>query len=70
MRGINIFQFASDKRKINLGGKNSIDATSGDRLIINTPGGGGYGGGSLEDSNQLVHKIFIILISKYYIPLD
>ncbi|KAH8599091.1 putative 5-oxoprolinase [Bisporella sp. PMI_857] len=30
-------------RTINLGGKNSVRVSAGDRVVINTPGGGGYG---------------------------
>lgn len=30
-------------RRINIGGKNSIAVEAGDRLVIETPGGGGYG---------------------------
>lgn len=41
-RGRNTF-IRADGRKINLGGKNEIKANPGDRLRIETPGGGGYG---------------------------
>ncbi|RLB66553.1 MAG: hydantoinase B/oxoprolinase family protein, partial [Deltaproteobacteria bacterium] len=41
-RGRNTF-IRADGRKINLGGKNEIKANQGDRLRIETPGGGGYG---------------------------
>lgn len=34
-------------RCINVGGKNSIRVQRGDRFVIETPGGGGYG--ALED---------------------
>ena len=30
-------------RKINLGGKATVKLGAGDRLVINTPGGGGWG---------------------------
>lgn len=30
-------------RKINIGGKNSVAVKAGDRVVIETPGGGGYG---------------------------
>lgn len=30
-------------RKVNLGGKASIRVTAGDRLVLQTPGGGGWG---------------------------
>ncbi|MCK5679892.1 hydantoinase B/oxoprolinase family protein, partial [bacterium] len=45
-RGENTF-IRADGRKVNLGGKNEIKAVPGDRLLIKTPGGGGYG----NDSN-------------------
>lgn len=41
-RGANIFRFA-DGRHLDLGGKNEISAGKGDRILILTPGGGGYG---------------------------
>ena len=41
-RGQNSF-IRADGRKVNLGGKNEVKAASGDRLRIETPGGGGYG---------------------------
>lgn len=43
-KGENIF-FRNDGRKINLGGKNEIKASAGERFRILTPGGGGYGRG-------------------------
>ncbi|MCK5679352.1 hydantoinase B/oxoprolinase family protein, partial [bacterium] len=44
-RGENTF-IRADGRKVNLGGKNEIKAVPGDRLLIKTPGGGGYGSDS------------------------
>ncbi len=41
-RGRNTF-IRADGRKVNLGGKNEVKAMVGDRLRIETPGGGGYG---------------------------
>jgi 5-oxoprolinase (ATP-hydrolysing) len=41
--GLNLLFFAKDQRTINLGGKNTVAVTKGDRLTIFTPGGGGYG---------------------------
>lgn len=32
-----------DGQRINIGGKNSIRVDAGDRLVVETPGGGGYG---------------------------
>ncbi|MCW5205000.1 hydantoinase B/oxoprolinase family protein, partial [Desulfobulbus sp. N2] len=41
-RGENIF-IRNNGRRLNLGGKNTIQAEVGDRLRICTPGGGGWG---------------------------
>ena len=41
-KGRNLFLFA-DGRHIDLGGKNEVSAGKGDRIIVLTPGGGGYG---------------------------
>ncbi|XP_045455884.1 5-oxoprolinase [Melitaea cinxia] len=41
-RGLNLLQRA-DGRLINLGGKSSVEAYPGDKYIMNSPGGGGYG---------------------------
>lgn len=41
-RGVNTL-IRCDGRKLNLGGKNTVQVSSGDRLVIQTPGGGGYG---------------------------
>jgi len=41
-RGRNILVRA-DGRRLNLGGKNTVAVQPGDRLVIHTPGGGGYG---------------------------
>ncbi|GBP79512.1 5-oxoprolinase [Eumeta japonica] len=41
-RGLNLLQRA-DGRLINLGGKTTITAYPGDKYIMNSPGGGGYG---------------------------
>ena len=41
-RGLNLLH-KLDGRVINLGGKNTVDVRSGDRLVIHSPGGGGFG---------------------------
>lgn len=41
-RGKNIW-VKKNGRIINLGGKNSVAVDAGDRVVINSPGGGGYG---------------------------
>lgn len=47
-RGLNLLRFAEDDRTISLGGKNTISVQPGDRLLIHSPGGGGYGEGSTD----------------------
>jgi len=42
-RGLNLLRRHVDGRVVNLGGKNSVSVRPGDTLIIQTPGGGGYG---------------------------
>lgn len=41
-RGVN-YLITKDKRRLNLGGKNSVDVQAGEVLQIFTPGGGGWG---------------------------
>jgi len=41
-RGLNQW-IRNNGRTINLGGKNSVAVGAGERVVINTPGGGGYG---------------------------
>ena len=38
---------------INLGGKNTVEMNAGDRIIINTPGGGGWG--AVEAASQVMY---------------
>lgn len=42
-RGLNLLYFRGEDRVVNLGGKNTVQVSDGDRLTIYTPGGGGYG---------------------------
>ncbi|KAI9731146.1 MAG: hypothetical protein M1834_005339 [Cirrosporium novae-zelandiae] len=42
-RGQNLWVKRGGRRIINLGGKNSVRVEAGDRMVIRTPGGGGYG---------------------------
>lgn len=45
-RGENSWVFRRDEettRTVSLGGKNIVDALAGDRIVLKTPGGGGYG---------------------------
>lgn len=49
-RGLNILH-TIDGRRINMGGKNTVDVSPGDSLVIYTPGGGGYG-----DSKEAINE--------------
>jgi 5-oxoprolinase (ATP-hydrolysing) len=40
------------KRKVNLGGKASVRVAAGDRLVLHTPGGGGWGVGDRRNVVQ------------------
>jgi 5-oxoprolinase (ATP-hydrolysing) len=51
-KGRNIFKFATGGQ-INLGGKNEIQAQKGDRILILTPGGGGYGREQMGNSQPV-----------------
>lgn len=42
-RGLNQWVHAKNGRVVNIGGKNSVPVEAGDRVVINSPGGGGYG---------------------------
>lgn len=47
-RGVNLLHRApadqsASRRIVNLGGKNTVSVSKGDRLVILSPGGGGYG---------------------------
>ena len=42
-RGLNIWIRAEDGSEINIGGKNTVQVSKGDRIVIATPGGGGWG---------------------------
>lgn len=45
---------SGDARTINLGGKNTAAMKPGERIIIHTPGGGGYG--KVEDGRKVVEQ--------------
>lgn len=56
-RGMNLLTSLSMGRRVNLGGKNTVQVDSGDRLTICTPGGGGYGApGQQEDGEGAAGK--------------
>lgn len=42
-RGLNLLTHKNESRVVNLGGKNTVRVSPGDRLAIHSPGGGGYG---------------------------
>lgn len=58
--GVNTWLKQSDgvvRRKVNLGGKASVRVAAGDRLVLHTPGGGGWGPGerrNLRDGGKTV----------------
>lgn len=62
-KGVNIWirQIKNEKgevvslREINVGGKGTISAEAGDRFVIKTPGGGGYG--SVNDQASIQKKL-------------
>lgn len=54
MRGLNQW-IKTNGRTINLGGKNSVAVSAGDRVVINTPGGGGFG--SKNEKNGRVEEL-------------
>jgi 5-oxoprolinase (ATP-hydrolysing) len=51
-RGMNLLTYKQDARVVNLGGKNTVKVSPGDRLAIYTPGGGGFGLESLSPNEQ------------------
>lgn len=51
-RGLNLLQRV-DGRVINLGGKASVEAYPGDKYVMNSPGGGGYGSPANCDDHSL-----------------
>ncbi|KAJ5668815.1 hypothetical protein N7462_009885 [Penicillium macrosclerotiorum] len=54
VRRINKSDGGFEERYISLGGKNSVQMQPGERIIIRTPGGGGWG--QVGDQNQIVHE--------------
>ncbi|GLA09728.1 hypothetical protein AnigIFM60653_000669 [Aspergillus niger] len=57
-RGKNTW-ITKDGRCINVGGKNSIRVQHGDRFVIETPGGGGYG--ALEDGASRIRDESVVM---------
>jgi len=54
-RGVNLW-LRRDGRVVSLGGKATVEVQGGDRIILLTPGGGGYGPPSVLDNGQKQHK--------------
>lgn len=52
-RGENLWIKGSGKRIINLGGKNTASMLKGDRIIIKSPGGGGWGKAEAGQGEQI-----------------
>ncbi|KAJ5702401.1 hypothetical protein N7488_009949 [Penicillium malachiteum] len=51
--GLNLYmkhELDGDSRMINIGGKMELEVQSGDRILIHTPGGGGWGSASNKDA--------------------
>ncbi|KAH8802560.1 Hydantoinase B/oxoprolinase-domain-containing protein [Xylogone sp. PMI_703] len=57
--GLNLWltkdMWTGEERKINIGGKASVPMKTGDRIVIMTPGGGGFG--TVEDSEVKVNGV-------------
>ena len=49
-RGVNTLIRAGTGARLGLGGKSTVDVSAGDRLRIESPGGGGYGRPAVEGS--------------------
>jgi N-methylhydantoinase B/oxoprolinase/acetone carboxylase alpha subunit len=69
-RGLNLLSRYNDKynHSINLGSKNTVSVSNGDRLAIYSPGGGGYGAprkddGSVNSSVGIGAKIMNVVSS-------
>lgn len=46
-------------REVNVGGKGTVPAQTGDRFVINSPGGGGFGAGTESQASQIKkHPMF------------
>ncbi|KAG6451502.1 hypothetical protein O3G_MSEX007183 [Manduca sexta] len=56
-RGLNLL-LRTDGRLINLGGKASVEAYPGDKYIMNSPSGGGYGLATDKQTDEQTDKQF------------
>lgn len=72
-RGLNLLirkpkQSESDSTEseasINLGGKNTVQVNPGDRILIRSPGGGGYGVQGSDNSGNVPLKKNPLVLSK------
>jgi 5-oxoprolinase (ATP-hydrolysing) len=50
-KGLNLLIRAGSGRTVNLGGKATVAVAAGDRIIIHTPGAGGYGAPTEDGDN-------------------
>lgn len=62
--GRNLWVKGEDGEVMSIGGKNSVEMKAGDRLVIETPGGGGYGRkddaeGKVEGDQAKVNRGFV-----------
>lgn len=62
--GRNMWVKGEDGEIMSIGGKNSVEMKAGDRLVIETPGGGGYGSkgggeGKIEKDQAKVNRGFV-----------
>ena len=62
-RGMNLL-VTSGGRTMNLGGKNTVGVDPGDRLIIMSPGGGGYGAASESAPSPLSNSRAVSMSSR------
>ncbi|KAH8704894.1 putative 5-oxoprolinase [Talaromyces proteolyticus] len=66
-RGRNIWIGKKSKLKISIGGKNTINVEPGDRIVIETPGGGGYG--EKNDDAGRPNNVDISKLKSSFIPV-
>ena len=61
-RGVNLLIKKGSERVISLGGKSEFSVQPGDRVIIMSPGGGGFGAEDGQNSHHYEHEIMGIAI--------
>lgn len=65
-RGLNQW-IKKNGRTVNIGGKNSVQVEAGDRVVINTPGGGGYGKREEKEVGGMVS--LLQEVGKAFVPI-